>query len=291
MTAVSQALETSETESQLAPPAGSPHRQEDQRCGSPAACSSPDQLESLGLQAYEALAPIYEQHWGAAFLNDAIALHNQFLTSHLKEDAHVLDLCCGAGHFSAWLRTHGLRVTGVDASHSLIALARQRVPHGEFSVADMRSFRVPSLFDAAVCFYNSVNQVLTPGGLAETFASVRRHLRPGGWFLFDIVLEEGYAQSWDADEVIRLQTQICELAYRYDYQARLATCRVTMRSPSGDSAPAIWEFCQRPHSLSLVVEQLRHSGFQFVHQYPVAAGNPPGSRVAIVAQRSVSARP
>jgi SAM-dependent methyltransferase len=248
-------------------------------------------LESQGLQAYEALAPIYEQHWGAAFLDDAIRLHNQFLASHLKEDAHVLDLCCGAGHFSAWLRTHGLRATGVDASRTLIALARQRVPHGEFCVADMRNFRVPSMFDAAVCFYNSVNQVLTPGGLAETFASVRRHLRPGGWFLFDIVLEEGYARSWHADEVIRLQAQTCELAYRYDHQVRLATCRVTMRSAAGDLAPAIWEFCQRPHSPSLVMEQLHHSGFQFVQQYPVAAGNPPGSRVAIVSQLGVSAMP
>ena len=291
MASISQALETSEAQSRSHPPAVSPDRQEDRRCASPSVCSSPDQLESQGLQAYEALAPIYEQHWGAAFLDDAIGLYDRYLASHLKEDAHVLDLCCGAGHFSAWLSTHGHRVTGVDASHSLIALARQRVPHGEFCVADMRSFRVPSVFDAAVCFYNSVNQVLTPGGLAETFSSVRRHLRPGGWFLFDIVLEEGYAQSWHADEIIRLQAQTCELAYRYDHEARLATCRVSTRSAFGESAPAVWEFCQRPHSLSLVMEQLHQSGFQFVQHYPLAKGNPPGSRVAIVAQLGVSLTP
>lgn len=284
MTLPPQALQASGTESRLPPPTAVPQQQEVWKPGTRAESSSLDQLESRSLQAYEALAPLYEHHWGAAFLEDAISLHNQFLAPHVKEDARVLDLCCGAGHFSAWLCVHGPRVTGVDASSSLIALARQRVPHADFCVNDMRSFRLPSAFDAAVCFYNSVNQLLTPDGLAEMFGSVRRHLLPGGRFLFDLVLEEGYARSWHADEVLALESQTFELTYRYDHQNRLATCRVTMLPPDGDSAPATWEFCQRPHSLSLVLEQLRRSGFQFVHHYVLPAGNPPGSRVAIVAQ-------
>jgi SAM-dependent methyltransferase len=246
---------------------------------------TPDQLQSLGLRAYEALAPLYEQHWGAAFLREATGLYEQLLASHLAANSRVLDLCCGAGHFAHWLSAQGRRVVGVDAAPSIIALARLRAPGEEFHVADMRSFRLPVVFDAAVCFYNSVNQVLTPEGLRAVFESVHQHLRPGARFLFDLVLEEGYARSWHADEVLAVGERTCELAYRYDPSAQLASCRATLRSAEGEAAET-WEFCQRPHELATVIESLRQAGFESVEQHAVGGSNPPGGRLALVAIRA-----
>jgi ubiquinone/menaquinone biosynthesis C-methylase UbiE len=86
----------------------------------------PDEyLHAAGPRAYDALAPFYESHWGPVFLDDAVFMFSEFLASHLPASAHILDLCCGAGHFAAWVKGAGLQVTGVDVSHSMIAMRRR----------------------------------------------------------------------------------------------------------------------------------------------------------------------
>jgi SAM-dependent methyltransferase len=159
---------------------------------SPAKATVPDDhLHAAGRRAYDALAPFYECYWGPAFVDDAVSMFNQFLAPHLPPSAHILDLCCGAGHFAAWAKSAGLQVTGVDVSQSMIGYAREKVSGSEFHVADMKSFRLSSDFSATVCFYNSINQVLTLEALRSTLGTVAQHIQPGGWFLFDVVLEEG----------------------------------------------------------------------------------------------------
>jgi SAM-dependent methyltransferase len=49
----------------------------------------------------------------------------------------VLDAGCGGGRTSAWLAEQGARVIGIDVSPELLRLARERVPSGSFSLADL----------------------------------------------------------------------------------------------------------------------------------------------------------
>lgn len=245
-----------------------------------------DHLHAYAPGAYDALAPFYESYWGPAFLDDALSMFDRFLASRLPAGSHVLDLCCGAGQFAAWLVRSGRRVTGVDASSSMLDYAQKKAPHSQFYVADMRSFRLPSVFDAAVCFYNSINQVLTLEGLRATLRSVGRHLQPGGWFLFDIVLEEGYAQSRNAEEAVVCGVRSCDLACSYNERKRLASCRVTVRDLAARSQVGSWEFFQRPFPVPLLITELHQLGFLFVHVDRVTSVSPPGARVAITARRS-----
>src|SRR5207302_7221269 len=41
-------------------------------------------------------------------------------------------------------------------------------------------------FDACVCLFDSLNYLMTLDDLGRTFAAVRRHLNPGGLFVFDM---------------------------------------------------------------------------------------------------------
>src|SRR5437764_12480493 len=50
--------------------------------------------------------------------------------------ASILDLGCGAGRTSAGLLQLGYRVTAIDLSESLLAVARERHPHGDFRQMD-----------------------------------------------------------------------------------------------------------------------------------------------------------
>jgi SAM-dependent methyltransferase len=64
--------------------------------------------------------------------------HDRFIGC-LAEGATVLDLGCGSGKPVAHhLMQHGLLVTGVDTSPTLIKLCRERFPDQEWIVSDMR---------------------------------------------------------------------------------------------------------------------------------------------------------
>src|SRR5262245_42478583 len=51
----------------------------------------------------------------------------------------VLDIGCGAGVFLRLVADRGAEPVGIDASESLIGLARKRIPEGDLQVGDMES--------------------------------------------------------------------------------------------------------------------------------------------------------
>jgi trans-aconitate 2-methyltransferase len=65
-----------------------------------------------------------------------------------QPDERILDLGCGTGHLTERLAASGAQVVGIDASPSMIAMARQNFPKLRFQVADARSFHFDEPFDA-----------------------------------------------------------------------------------------------------------------------------------------------
>jgi len=232
------------------------------------------------------LAPFYEQHWGPDFLADAVSLFERQLRPLCEPGSHVLDLCCGAGHFSAWLEERGYRVTGVDASRSMLEFAAAKTQEAAFVHADMSHFELPEVCDAAVCFYNSLNQSLTPAHLRETLHCVRRHLREGGVFLFDFVSAEGYEETWNGGETVTCGDRTCTVRYEYHAEQQVAVCRIDVKSHvdyAQDLPPC--EFYQRPLSLADLTVELAAAGFRIesVERAQQGPADPPDGRTAIAA--------
>ena len=106
------------------------------------------------------IIPHYERHahaWDADRRkhgwNDK-PCHDRFIAA-LPSTASVLDLGCGSGAPVALnMVAHGLRVTGVDSSTSLISLCRGRMPGQEWIVGDMRSPPTQRRFDG-ICAWDS----------------------------------------------------------------------------------------------------------------------------------------
>ena len=92
----------------------------------------------------------------------------------------VLDLCCGTGLLAGELVARGYQVVGVDASESMLALARERLgPEVALSRTTLPDLAVEGVFDAAVCTFDGLNY-LTPEELRLTMAAVALRLRPPG---------------------------------------------------------------------------------------------------------------
>ena len=67
--------------------------------------------------------------------------------------ASVLDLGCGSGNpVGRNLVRNGLRVTGIDASPTLISICRSRMPEQEWQVADMHSVALGKRFDGILAW-------------------------------------------------------------------------------------------------------------------------------------------
>lgn len=243
-----------------------------------------DCFHANGPRAYDALAPFYDRYWGPSFLDDAVRFYLQFLAPKLPKGAKVLDLCCGPGHFSAWLAAQGIQVTGIDASPAMIRLAELKAAGAEFRVADMLNLELGARFAAVVCFFNSMNQVLSRERLLDVLRSVHRHLLHGGWLLFDVVPEKAYADSWETRESVTLDGRVCELTYRYDETKRLASCEVQVRCEESGAPIARETFFQRPHPLASLVAAIHAAGFPFVEVIRSKTGSAPHSRIALLAK-------
>jgi len=99
----------------------------------------------------------------------------------------VLDLACGDGFFSRFLKQAGAsRVLGVDISHGMIELARaEETRHSlgaEYVVQDAKSLRLPETFDVVEAAY-LLNYAQTREELLAMCRACARHLRPGGRFV------------------------------------------------------------------------------------------------------------
>jgi len=94
----------------------------------------------------------------------------------------ILDLGCGTGHLTAQIAARGAEATGLDASVSMIAQARQNYPKLKFVLADASGFRFDQPFDAV--FSNAALHWIPEAG--SVAASVFHALRPGGRFVLEM---------------------------------------------------------------------------------------------------------
>ncbi|WP_027946840.1 class I SAM-dependent methyltransferase [Amycolatopsis taiwanensis] len=96
----------------------------------------------------------------------------------------TLDLGCGEGRVARDLAARGHRVTGVDASPTLIGAASAAHPEGEYTVADAADLPFPDdSFDLAIAYNSLIDVDDLPGAVREA----GRVLRPGGRLVLSIL--------------------------------------------------------------------------------------------------------
>lgn len=102
----------------------------------------------------------------------------------------ALELACGTGQLLVPVARAGGRAVGIDLSAPMLEAARARAAAAgagaEFHEADMRGFDLGERFALVFVARNSLLHLHATDDFVACFERVRRHLRPGGAFVFDV---------------------------------------------------------------------------------------------------------
>jgi len=210
-----------------------------------------------------------------------VALHQ-----HLGVGAgtRVLDVACGAGLAVELAAARGANCAGIDASHRLVAVARDRSPHADLRVGDMHALPWgDESFDVVTSFRGiwgttpdavaEVRRVLRPGG--RMGLTVWGHIKasPGAWALepFTLAREEKVANQaamvtlgrpgageelltrWGFEDVRRVEIPFAwEFADPETYARALAST-----GPAYEAIQAVGEQAFRQHAVKVARERVR----------------------------------
>ena len=137
---------------------------------------------------YDRFARFYDLEYRK--VSDDLELYRQFA---LRCKSPVLELGCGTGRILLHLAGAGFRVTGVDSSAPMLAIARERLAQ-DASVerrvrildADMRTFSVRTRFRLALCAINTFMHLMTTEDQLACLSNVHKHLVSDGLLIIDL---------------------------------------------------------------------------------------------------------
>lgn len=148
-------------------------------------------------------------------------------------DGLVLDLGCGTGTMAELLAAQGYDMIGVDASGEMLAAALEKKAESGKEILylqqDMREFELYGTVRAVVCVCDSLNYLLDPEELAQTFRLVNNYLDPGGLFLFDFNTVYKY-ETVIGDATIAENREDCSFIWEnyYDEEEQINEYDVTV---------------------------------------------------------------
>jgi trans-aconitate methyltransferase len=186
-------------------------------------------------QAYASVANLYIELFGTRQQVPADDL--AFIRRHLAgRPGPVLDLGCGPGHLTDYLRSLGADAMGIDLVPEFIAHARAAHPSGSYQLGSIENLAVPDHSVAGILAWYSLIH-LPPHDLDNVLAEFRRALAPAAALVVGLV---------DGDEVAAFDHKVVT-AYRWpvdEFSERLAHAGFTeverMQRPGDDTV--------RPHA-------------------------------------------
>jgi len=121
---------------------------------------------------------------------------SRFKEAKLPDGAAIIDLACGTGTIALALARLGYDLTGIDPSPDMLSVAARKSGGGRnpmWLCQSMQELDLNDTADAAVCCFDGVNYLDTPGGLRRALRRIRLFLKPRGVFLFDVITPQAMA--------------------------------------------------------------------------------------------------
>ena len=142
--------------------------------------------------SYDSWAEVYDSVY--SYVRDDIRF---YIEAAREAGGPVLELGCGTGRVSLPIAEAGIDVVGLDFSEAMLDVARRKMRRlapgsGQLKLhcADMRDFSLDSRFNLIIIPFRGFLSLLTVDDQLRTLENVRRHLAPGGKFVFNIFVPD-----------------------------------------------------------------------------------------------------
>ena len=235
------------------------------------------------IRSYQRLATLYNKgEWGNFGLTYSNLLDILIKKYNFRPQV-IIDIACGTGNLIAELHKRDYHVIGVDISPEMIEVARKNNPNIRFHVEDMTCMNLGIEADLVTCAFDSINYLLDNKQLNEAFKTVNKHLKHGGFFLFDVNTPFHYEKKHfgmiDHDiDGIKFKQNL-----KYDKENR--TVKITFDFGNKQ----IEEHTQKAYTSDEIVNLLSDNNFVLIESFQDFALNPPkkeSERIFFFAQKS-----
>ena len=131
-----------------------------------------------------------EERWSEA----ADVAESVVRLAELEPGDRILDAGCGPGRIAVELAAIGMKVTGVDLISAYLEAARESAAAEGVAIEwirdDLRRFRRPNAFEAAVSLYTSFGYCRTSKEDFRILNNIADSLKPGGCLILECVSRE-----------------------------------------------------------------------------------------------------
>lgn len=139
----------------------------------------------------------------------------------------VLDIGCGPGRHSIELARRGFNVLGIDPSEVMIASARERAAgervRPEFLQVKGEDYQPVREFDAAICLFTTLGQVLDQEDNRYLLFTAAQSLRQGGYLILEIPQRDWLESNLKPSEHFGEGESYTEVERSYNEKLKLVT--------------------------------------------------------------------
>jgi ubiquinone/menaquinone biosynthesis C-methylase UbiE len=202
------------------------------------------------------------------------------LTARLSPLAKILDCSCGTGDHAIWLSRQGFNVHASDISPGMIEEAAKKAARAGVLINFFESSweelpqNTDDIYDLVVCPGNSMSHINDLSNLGPTFKAIRKILKPGGRFFFDIRnWEKTFSEASLTTQDFQVEgvNGLIDVHYSYEINGWNVPCtmNVDVRRP-GESEYTCYPFHFFPISYEQMRDAMMAAGFEKVERdyYP-----------------------
>ena len=224
------------------------------------------------MNAYRDLAGSYDRLTNDVDYEATAEFYNLILEREGVKPRTAVDLACGTGSVAAILARQGIRVTGVDMSEDMLAVAWEKTASMEnqpmFICQKLQELQLPRGVDLAVCALDSLDYILDPNDCCEAIRRVYKALNPGGIFIFDVNTPEKL-RAMDGEIFLDEDDDVyCVWQGEFDEDTNICTYAMDLFQRRGESWHRSFEEHQEyAYSAEMLTDFLKKAGFTGIRVY------------------------
>jgi len=197
----------------------------------------------------------------------------------------LLNVACGTGNLEMELWKRGVTdITSLDGSRDMLSVAGKKFRRKGMEIpleeGRMQDFDLERTFALVTCLYDSLNYLTSESDLGDAMGAVRRHVAPGGVFIFDVTTEYNiicnfadytFAENFDDFSYIWENS--------YNIRTKVIVSKVTMFGlEEGAYVKHVEDHIQKIYPRKTVEKAVKRAGFDLVGSFSEMTFDPPHPR-------------